>query len=66
MAPTFGAGKTLLAEAVTLAMSGVEPDSMAPVGGRASDAESEMRKRITTIVMDSPRVAMIDNVPDGA
>lgn len=65
LAHTFGAGKTLLVEAAAIAMTGVEPDSMAPVGGRSADAESEMRKRLTTLVLDAPRVAMIDNFPDG-
>ena len=39
---------------------------MPPVGGRRADSEAEMRKRLTTIVMEAPRVALLDNVPDGA
>jgi len=65
MSPSFGSGKTLLCEGVTLAMTGSAPDSMSPVGGRVSDAEAEMRKRVTSLVMEAPRVAIIDNIPDG-
>lgn len=66
MAPTFGAGKSLLVLAASKAMTGVTPDFMAPVGGRESDAESEMRKRLTTLLLEAPRVCVIDNLPDGA
>lgn len=65
MAPTFGAGKTLLVEVAGIAMTGVAPDAMAPVGGRSADAEAEMRKRLTTLVLEAPRAAVIDNFPDG-
>lgn len=65
-APTFGSGKTLLAEAVSIAMAGVAPDMMAPVGGRPADADAEMRKRLTSVILEAPRVAVIDNLPDGA
>ena len=66
IAPEFGSGKTLLAHAATRAMTGHGPDEMAPVGGRKSDGEAEMRKRLTTVVMEAPRVALLDNVPDGS
>ncbi len=66
IAPEFGSGKTLLAQAATRAMTGHAPDAMPPVGGRQSDAEAEMRKRLTTVVMEAPRVALLDNVPDGS
>ena len=66
IAPEFGSGKTLLAQAAARAMTGHGPDAMAPVGGRRSDGEAEMRKRLTTVVMEAPRVALIDNIPDGS
>ncbi len=66
IAPEFGSGKTLLARAATVAMTGQGPDEMPPVGGRRADGESEMRKRLTTVVMEAPRVALLDNVPDGS
>jgi hypothetical protein len=66
IAPEFGSGKTLLAQAATRAMTGHGPDEMSPVGGRRSDGEAEMRKRLTTVVMEAPRVALLDNVPDGS
>jgi len=66
IAPEFGSGKTLLAQAATRAMTGHPPDAMPPVGGRRADGESEMRKRLTTVVMEAPRVALLDNVPDGS
>jgi len=66
IAPEFGSGKTLLARAATQAMTGHGPDEMPPVGGRRADGESEMRKRLTTVVMEAPRVALLDNVPDGS
>jgi len=66
IAPEFGSGKTLLARAATHAMTGHGPDEMPPVGGRRADGESEMRKRLTTVVMEAPRVALLDNVPDGS
>jgi hypothetical protein len=66
IAPEFGSGKTLLARAATVAMTGHGPDEMPPVGGRRADGESEMRKRLTTVVMEAPRVALLDNVPDGS
>jgi len=66
IAPEFGSGKTILARAATLAMTGFGPDEMPPVGGRRADGEAEMRKRLTTVVMESPRVAVLDNVPDGS
>jgi hypothetical protein len=66
IAPEFGSGKTLLAHAATRAVTGHGPDEMPPVGGRRSDGEAEMRKRITTLVMEAPRVALLDNVPDGS
>ena len=65
MAPSFGAGKTLLVEAATIAMTGADPDLLAPVGGRPAEAEAEMRKRVTTLLLEAPRVAALDNVPDG-
>ena len=65
LAPTFGAGKSLLVNAATIAMTGVTPDMMAPVGGRGADAEAEMRKRITALVLEASRVAVIDNLHDG-
>ncbi|MFM8385956.1 MAG: hypothetical protein ACKOCB_03900, partial [Planctomycetia bacterium] len=66
VAPEFGSGKTLLAQAATRAMTGHGPDAMPPVGGRRADGEAEMRKRLTTVVMEAPRVALLDNVPDGS
>ena len=66
LAPTFGAGKTLLVEAATTAMTGRAPIVMAPTGGRRADAEAEMRKRITSTLISGPRVVVIDNVDDGA
>lgn len=66
IAPEFGSGKTLLAQAATRAMTGHGPDAMPPVGGRRADGEAEMRKRLTTVVMEAPRVALLDNVPDGS
>ncbi|MGE0191980.1 MAG: hypothetical protein AB7T63_08040 [Planctomycetota bacterium] len=66
IAPEFGSGKTLLAHVATRAMTGHGPDEMPPVGGRRSDGEAEMRKRLTTVVMEAPRVALLDNVPDGS
>jgi len=66
IAPEFGSGKTLLGRAATHAMTGHGPDEMPPVGGRRADGESEMRKRLTTVVMEAPRVALLDNVPDGS
>lgn len=65
LAPSFGAGKTLLCEAISIAMTGVEPVCMAPVGGRPADADAEMRKRITALLLSAPRVAVIDNLDDG-
>lgn len=65
IAPEFGSGKTLLVQAATRAVTGHGPDEMAPVGGRRADGEAEMRKRLTTVVMEAPRVALLDNVPDG-
>jgi hypothetical protein len=66
IAPEFGSGKTLLVDLATRAMTGHGPDEMSPVGGRRSDGEAEMRKRLTTVVMEAPRVALLDNVPDGS
>jgi hypothetical protein len=66
IAPEFGSGKTLLVQAATRAVTGHGPDEMAPVGGRRTDGEAEMRKRLTTVVMEAPRVALLDNVPDGS
>jgi hypothetical protein len=63
--PTFGTGKTLLVKAVTSAMTGATAEFFPPPAGRLSDAESEMRKRITAALLDAPRVAVIDNIPDG-
>ena len=65
-APAYGSGKTLLVEAATIAMTGHPPDMLAPVGGRPSDAESEMRKRLTMLVQEGPRAACVDNLDDGS
>ena len=66
MAHSVGTGKTLLAEASAVAMTGAEPRTFAPVGGRRADAEAEMRKRITATLFESPPVVLIDNVDDGS
>lgn len=66
MSPTQGTGKTLLAQSVVAAMTGTMPDLMAMPGGRGPDAEAEIRKRITTLVTEGSRVAVLDNVADGA
>jgi hypothetical protein len=65
-APSFGAGKTLTLTAAALAMTGAMPDIMSPPGGRNSDGEAEMRKRITALLLEGARVAVVDNFADGS
>jgi len=65
-AHTPGSGKTLAIDASTIAMTGHQPDKLMVAGGRAADADAEMRKRIVTFAMEASRVVLIDNAPDGA
>ena len=66
LAPCFRAGKGLLVQCATVAMTGRLPDLMPPPGGRPSDTEAEMRKRVTALLIEGARVAVLDNVPDGS
>jgi hypothetical protein len=65
-APEWGAGKGLLVRAAACAIAGEEPPLSSAPGGRAGDAESEWRKRITTSLLAGERVRVIDNVKDGS
>lgn len=65
LAPDWAVGKSLLVRAATAAMTGNEPMLSPAPGGRAADAESEWRKRVTTTLLVGARVALVDNVKDG-
>lgn len=55
-APAAGTGKTLLAKAIGLAITGSHPEMMSHVIG------DEERKRITAVLQKGPEMAVIDNV----
>lgn len=56
-APTPGSGKGLLVEVVSIIATGRKPPLMAP-----TDDDEEMRKRLLALAIESPTIAVIDNV----
>ena len=60
IAPKEGTGKTLLAQAIMTALTGIKP-AIKP----AVNDDAEMAKSLTTTVLDGSEYLILDNIPDG-
>jgi hypothetical protein len=60
IAPKEGTGKTLLAQAILTALTGIKP-AIKP----AVNDDAEMAKSLTATVLDGSEYLILDNIPDG-